>query len=379
MKNAAVWALLVFGPILPTQAQELKLSSHLESVKFSGDFRLRQENFKKMTPNKYDRNRERFRLRLGVEVQFPNQVLSVFRFASGTGEQVSTNQTFTGIGSQKGIYIDQAYLAWRPSLGENGSAYLQSGRMQNALWQTYSSDALWDADLNPEGVGEGIEYLFPDTGVSLFANAQQMAAAESANNTARPFCLSQQLGFETRLPVKSRLRMAAAYHHWTNVDAFAFGQGVTQDGNRRYSTNVPKNLFGVGEVTAELRSWVGRLPLSVQGTYLNNLRARDNLGSAENYGYQTGFILGKASGAKTWEAAYFYKFLRTDATIADAVDSDFGNGGTNRKGHILWLAYSPKDWLQVKAKYFITRLLADNQGQTDDAINRAQLDFQVKF
>ncbi|MFA6028918.1 MAG: putative porin [Elusimicrobiota bacterium] len=379
MKNAVAAALLALGLALPAGAQEVKLSNYLESVKFGGDFRLRAENFRRQTPTKLDRNRQRYRLRLGAEVQFPDQLLGVFRFASGTGEQVSTNQTFSSLGTQKGIYIDQAYLAWRPRVGDNGSVYLQSGRMQNALWQTYTSDILWDTDLNPEGFGEGGELLLSEAGLTLFANAQQLAAAESSNSTARPWCFSQQLGLETRLPLESRLRMAAAYHGWTNIDAFAFGQGVTQDGNRRYSTNIPKNRFGVAEMTAEVRSWLGSLPLSLQGTYINNLRARSDLGSAENFGWQAGAILGKASAAKTWEAAAFYKFVRTDATVADASDSDFGNGGTNRKGAILWLACSPRDWMQVKAKYFITRLLAPNQGQTDDSINRAQLDFQVKF
>lgn len=48
-------------------------------------------------------------------------------------------------------------------------------------------------------------------------------------------------------------------------------------------------------------------------------------------GYQAGVIVGKASDPQSWEAAYFYKLVETDATVADLADSDFGNGGTNRK------------------------------------------------
>ena len=33
-----------------------------------------------------------------------------------------------------------------------------------------------------------------------------------------------------------------------------------------------------------------------------------------------------------------------DATVADVADSDFGDGGTNRVGHIAWFAYNPADW-----------------------------------
>jgi hypothetical protein len=47
--------------------------------------------------------------------------------------------------------------------------------------------------------------------------------------------------------------------------------------------------------------------------------------------------------------------LEADATVADAVDSDFGDGGTNRRGHIFWVAYSPLDYLTFQTKYFQTK------------------------
>jgi hypothetical protein len=58
-------------------------------------------------------------------------------------------------------------------------------------------------------------------------------------------------------------------------------------------------------------------------------------------------------------------------------DSDFGNGGTGRKGHILWAAYNPSKALQVKVKYFMTEL-EDDQAAPND-INRLQADLSVKF
>ena len=52
-----------------------------------------------------------------------------------------------------------------------------------------------------------------------------------------------------------------------------------------------------------------------------------------------------------------YKYSETDDTLADLADSDFGNGGTNRKGHIMWAAYNFTKYLQAKTKYFITEVV----------------------
>jgi len=67
-------------------------------------------------------------------------------------------------------------------------------------------------------------------------------------------------------------------------------------------------------------------------------------------------------------------------------DDDFGNGGTNRAGHIFWVAYSPRDYVQLKVKYYITRVLdqtltsggATFTGFNGDT-NRLFLDVLVKF
>lgn len=74
-----------------------------------------------------------------------------------------------------------------------------------------------------------------------------------------------------------------------------------------------------------------------------------------------------------------FKRVETDATVADVADSDFGDGGTNRQGHLGWVAYNPSEWLQVKGKYFTTKVINESLAPTVDNINRLQLDCSVKF
>jgi hypothetical protein len=365
----------------------------------SGDYRLREEHFHRGTAGKIDRDRQRFRLRLGLELPMPENFALKTRFATGTGEQVSTNQTFAGLGSQKSIWVDRASLEWKalPFLK------LAGGRMANPLWTQYSSDIVWDDDFNPEGFAESVDYLLAGK-INLFANALQMAADEDSTVNRDQWLLSHQIGAEVRLPLQSRLRVAYALHDWihentrgfltastaTVATVAPFGQGVVQNGNRRaLGATALANDFLVHEITAQLGFWIpaaGReWPVSLQGTYIVNGQART--GSAlgtdaldeQNRGYQAGGILGKASDKNSLELAYFYKKSETDATVADVADSDFGNGGTNRKGHILWIAYNPQEWLQLKAKYFITRTAEAKLSPGADDINRLQIDASVKF
>ena len=159
-----------------------------------------------------------------------------------------------------------------------------------------------------------------------------------------------------------------------------------QDGNRRAgnATNgVLLNRFGVGEITGQLSGWAGRLPVSLQATLVRNLRARNNsttiTGPVARDAYQFGAILGAAKAKGFWEAAYFKKYAQTDATVADVADSDFGDGGTNRVGHIAWVAYAPRDWMQLKVKGFVTDTIDRGFLPGDKAVNRLQTDVSVKF
>jgi hypothetical protein len=189
-----------------------------------------------------------------------------------------------------------------------------------------------------------------------------------------------------------------AYYNTVNAQNGGFSQGVCQDGNSRLpipaapaanpgtlcpgSTTTNQNLlndYNVLDITALVAVKLGSLPVSVMGDYITNTADTKNASGAdtEDSGYQAGIILGKASDSQSWELAYFYKLVGTDATLADVADSDFGNGGTDRKGHIMWAAYNPSKALQVKVKYFKTEREDDLAAAND--INRLQADLSVKF
>ncbi|MEK7384341.1 MAG: putative porin [Elusimicrobiota bacterium] len=388
---AALSALLA----VPASAQldKLKLSETIQSIKFGGDLRLRDEIFAKRGAGQNNRARLRYRLRFGSEIELPESLTAIIRLGSGTGEQVSTNQSYDNLSGQKQIWIDLINLRWKPKLHDDATTALHVGRMANPLWRVYSSDIVWDDDFNPEGFGESVEWVLAGLGMSVFANGLQGVADEDSGRGKNQMYFSQQFGIEKTLPLDSRLRIAGAYHKWSDENQSSFSQAVFQDGNRRLTNGALAARFGVGEATGQLSSWIGTVPLNFQVTLIRNFRQVHNdkvQGPVGRDGYQFGTILGSAKAKGSWEAAYFKKYSQIDATVADVADSDFGDGGTNRVGHIAWVAYNPRDWMQLKVKGFVTdaidRRFPTVSGVTpsattslDKAVNRLQIDMAIKF
>ncbi|MDD5302105.1 MAG: putative porin [Elusimicrobia bacterium] len=391
----AVLAGLLALTAVPASAQldKLKLSDTIQSIKFGGDLRLRDDVSAKRGAGQNNRGRLRYRLRFGPEIELPENLTAIIRLGSGTGEQISTNQSYDNLSAQKALWLDLMYLRWKPTLHDNATTSLQAGRMANPLWRTYSSDIVWDDDFTPEGFAESAEWVFADAGLSVFANGVQAVADEDSNSGKNQWFFSQQLGVEKTLPLDSRLRLAGAYHKWSDENRSSFGQTVVQDGNRRLTNGALAARFGIGEVTGQLTSWIGKVPLNFQGTLIRNFRQVHNAyvqGPVGRDGYQFGLIVGAAKAKGSWEAAYFKKYAQIDSTVADVSDSDFGDGGINRVGHIAWIAYNPRDWMQLKVKGFVTDALDRSfptvAGVTpgaatnlDKAINRLQVDMAIKF
>jgi hypothetical protein len=383
--RSAVLIFLSLAIAAPAQAQKLILRKTLfggekknlvEYLKLQGDLRLRHETFNKRTAPNGARQRQRIRFRIESEVGLPHSVAVNMRLAAGGGSQVSTNQSFDNLGSGKGIVIDRAYLRWAPSVGAQGEFRVAAGKMSNPLWRPYSYDLLYDTDFNPEGFSQATS--FKTSFGRVFAGAMQVVVDEdSSSSSADQWLIAQQAGFEVAMGA-SKLRFAGGLHHWLNERTSTFGAVTVQEGNRRDGVGNLLNEFSIVNLSAQAVMNIGRVPVAVDGTFIKNTAAFNFMPRA-NVGYQAGWVAGKAKKAKTWEAAYYFKWLETDAAIADVVDSDWGDGGTNRRGHIMWAAYSPLDWMKLRAKYFLTAVIHESLAPGADDINRFQLDLEVKF
>ncbi|MCG3116399.1 MAG: putative porin [Candidatus Manganitrophus sp. SA1] len=364
--------------------QTTKLTKGVDRMTFGGDLRLRHESFmndSETASRNRDRHRQRFRLRFGGTLKIDEFLVGI-QLASGGGEQVSTNQSFDSLFSQKPLWIQQAYLQWKAAQWLK----LTGGKMPNPFFRAYSSDIVWDDDVTPEGFAESLTFPLSER-VTLFVNAGQFVLDEDSGDNNDQWLFGEQVGADLGLGKSTKLTLAGAFYNFKNATLGTFGQAAVQEGNTRVpptppataATNILVNNYRIVDITLQLAIKVGDLPLSLQGDYIKNLA---DTTTDKDMGYQAGVIVGKASDPQSWEAAYFYKLVETDATVADLADSDFGNGGTNRKGHIVWVAYNPTKALQLKAKFFMTELedetLPPGAGGKDD-IDRLQVDASIKF
>lgn len=372
----AVAALAVSG----LNAAELKLGNAGE-LEIKGDIRLRQESKTETgatTSSNKTSNRQRYRLRVGMNYKLDSKLSVKTQLASGNGEQTSTNQTLDNNGSQKSIFIDMAYVDYKPM----DLLAFYGGRMKNPLWQTYSSDIVWDTDYNPEGLAES--FKMPVGNTRLFANFLQgvinedKAGSGAANKPQ--YLFSNQVGVTVPVPMDSRFTLAGALHSWVNERERILTSTTSvpvgkQAGTNTLSSGKLADDFRVVEVGGELYTNLPAIdiPLSLQGTFIKNTAHRPEITPTDDTGYQFGGILGKAASKNAVEIAFFRKISGTDSTVADIADSDFP--GTNRAGNIYWLAYGLSDVAGLKAKYFDSKVI----NGTKKDIQLLQVDFQVKF
>jgi hypothetical protein len=416
MKALQLGVLLLIGFVLclgvqgQANAEEGKTKEYylkvLEKMKFKGDLRLRHDTqWRETEDEEYSRNRERFRLRLGVTAE-PTETTEVgVRLASGSGFQNTTNQSFDGHGRGKDIFIDLAYASWEPM----DAFKVIGGKMKNPL---FTFPLVWDPDVNPEGLSETVKFDVAD-GIDIFANFGQWFIEEldiKGESDSDPTLLAYQLGFSVKPSKKVKFQLAGAYYDFMNFDTIEYDdlsdKASFQGYNHKHSQQMIfdsdgklLNEFGCWEVGAKLKfKEILPVPFSVFGDYVVNDEADiDELinkgvdpgdsdpgdltaykGDDRDTGWLVGFDLGNKKKKGDWYLKYFYQELQDFAFPAVFVDSDFHGGGTNNEGHYVQGRYLITDNIQTRATFFsTTRENEDKDGQKDE--NRIQLDVIFKF
>ncbi len=195
-------------------------------IRFTGDVRVRGENFIQDCPGCATRNRGRIRVRFGVEGKLSDDFTGGFMLTSGSlADSNSTNETLTNFFSRKTIGIDRAYIVYHP--GAHKWLSLTGGKF--AYTWTRSS-LTFDPDLNPEGFSEKVSF---DLHGPVLKNFTAQGIQLLYNETSRgddSFAVGGQVsgkldfGFMTTTPSFTLL-------NWRGIDALlnasAFGVQAT--------------------------------------------------------------------------------------------------------------------------------------------------------
>lgn len=388
------------------------------ALKINGDFRGRFEGFyaeseggqRAESPDWVNRDRWRYRFRLGVVANLQDNFEVGFRLTSSEasggfgGDPISGNTTLRDNASKKFVYIDQAYGRWtainRPEL----TGALTVGKMENPF---VFSDIVFDGDYTPEGLAETFTYTLSSK-QALKLTGGQFVLDEVDVSSKDPWLFGGQLRLESAWTPKIATSLGAAYLAIANTEKLTtaavpdMNSGNLRD---RSGSSTAGTVYGFGSVVLDgavtytldsFPMYPGAFPIRVGGTAMRNLSASNS----SNDGYEVGVLFGKAGKRKTWEVGYRYKVLEGDAWYEELVDSDTGalyrdlplagdqtmrststgyRAGTNLRGHVVRLGYSPWDSLTLSATLFHMDLIEEQAAGTDSTMNRLQVDAVLKF
>lgn len=384
----------------------------VDAITLLGDIRYRVETIKDDAKNDktkdnnepYVRERERIRARLGAEAKVTDNVKAVLRLTTdeaatigGGGDPISGNQTLTGGGSKKGVYLDLAYIDWNLFGEGNSELHAVVGKMNNPFI-TCNDDLVWDPDLTPEGAAlKGSVDLSP---VTLLGNFGYFWIAERDSNTPITMVGGQGAARVEFIPEIS-LTVGSSLYTFQNVRGadvvdykydLGYERAVNLPGKVNYPSGygntVIKSMSGLSprsqwaydynvlQPFAKLDAWptvFGKVvPVSLFAQYIQNLSVSD-----WNKGFLYGGSVGKAKNPGTFELGASWASVKSDATLGMWTDSDRWGGGTDGEGAKFYAKYQVLKNLQASLTYFMDQKPLSNTIQKD--YDRWQIDLIASF
>lgn len=176
-----------------------------------------------------DRNRFRFRARLGADVDLYDGFAAGLRIATGENSSpVSLNQTFGTNGgnfSKYAVWLDRAFLKYQPLQ----DLVFSAGRFDNPFWAP--SDLVWYKDLGFDGVAVQGKYevspgltpflvagAFPTFNTDLNAGLNTADLNGPVKLPSRDkWLFGGQVGLGARFDADTNLKVAVAYYDFMNA------------------------------------------------------------------------------------------------------------------------------------------------------------------
>lgn len=337
---------------------KLKMADWIKGLQFYGDARLRYEYRGAENPDAdhLERNRWRYRIRVGANLQFTDQLRAGLRLETGPGGR-SSNVTFGDDSGPWGkdsdrIHIGLLYLNWEPAPWFSATA----GR-QEIPFKTTS--LVWDHDLTPEGLSETFKYtvgrfdLFATFGQFIYDNTNPDNPLGGTSYTDA-FLFGQQLGARFNFSPDVSIQVAPALYAYSGGgDSF----------NSTFVGTTAANSVGINDllvlqVPVEVRWKLGKVPLRAFGDFAVNLQGQDRAAQAgfaqeddQIYAWQAGLELGSAKKKGGWSLRGFWQRSDLFALDPNLVDSDLFDARVNMEGFALLGTYALTDFLISSLTY----------------------------
>lgn len=417
-------------------ADENQKSSWAQRISFDGDIRLRYEGIYYEEDNYpdigstsdpdlnvntlIDRERLRARVRLGMKAKLVDprdvnvgRVEAIFRLSTGSSDDpVSTNETLGDYFNKDNILLDRYYLQWTykpllPVWGRIPQVSLMGGRMPNP-W--FSSDLVWDDDLNFEGLAFNFRSdTLDENGWYLFLTGGAFPLQEIDFTQDDKWLYAGQIGLSARPFYGLKITLGAAYYDYQNIvgqpdddssDPGYITPGVAnytippylQKGNTLMYLSSDGSTLGlvadykIVDITTEVDfDYFFPVHIILSGTYATNIgfnqdevneRAQQEV-PEETEAYRLGLKIGypKIFNFAEWNLFYEYKYIEKDAVLDAFNDSDFHSGGTNCQGWLAGFEFGLYRDVWLRVRWITTDEISD----VPWAIDTLQCDVNARF
>lgn len=413
-----------------TSAGKINLKSSVMEMALSGDLRLRYQYDNRKTAaqppitdsgttwdgNGAQRSRERFRLRLNADFKLTDNIFGGVQLQTNNASD-SANQTFGTAFGNYNIYISRAFVGW------NATDWMTivAGKQANPF---YTTDLVWDPDINPEGLVERIEFhkLFgsrtestssdgkgsyttssvrslPNWELSLVAGQfifQDNNDFDPGENGDDVWLFAGQLVGSYKFTPQVKATFAPGIMAYTAGRVTSannetqFNNGATISTGKIRETGAQRNLVMItapGEVAFKLFGQKTKVLWDFSYNTKGAERARDNYGmlgdlavvrkngsnigttgasghkSQDDIAWLAGFQVGENKKKGDWSV--FANYRQTGLTSVDPNlnDSDFALGQLNSEGFKVGASYNLTDSVVFGATYFnANRLRKDLTG-----------------
>lgn len=321
-----------------------------------------------------DRNRQRFRARLGAFTQVNPEVEVGIQLASGNSpDRRSTNQDLDTYFDKKPVWLDLAYIDYHPV--DVPGLKVFAGKMKQP-WMALG-DVAWDGDINPEGFAATYQRKYGTT--TLFGSAGYFILKDNVDgegvqwkNDMRLHSLQGGVAFDAGDRIRLTLGASLYDYRGDGEEAGEPAIALIANGN---TTDEFTLYEGFGQMDV-----VGLpVPLTLYGQYVVNADAVD-FKTFTDADQDTAWLIGARTNLAGIAFDYTYREVERNAVVGYFTDSDFASGFVGSRGHKIKAQYDFLKNFNLTVSWFLAESDAASRYNRDDAgVEMVMIDLNARF